>query len=137
APDAAFLHNAFEGIDGPAGAGLDHVDMRVEMHRAAARAAVEARDDIGARIAVAVARRAFAAHVHGLETGAPQPLAEIFGAGRVGLAGRVDRRKTDKVDGQRDKVFDTVFDRAGESFIHVGDETLPPGHLQAGNTAGQ
>ena len=116
--DLAVLDDAGKGIDAPAFAGLDHIDMRVEMDAGAGRAAVEAGDDIDARIAVGVAGRAFGADEFGLETTLLQPRADIFGAWPIGFARRIDGRKADQVGGQRDQVVDPVVDRLEESFVH-------------------
>ena len=116
--DAAVADDAGERVDAPAVAGLDHVDMRVEMHRRAGAAAVETGDHVGARVAVGVAGRAFAAHELDAEAALLQPRAEIFGARRIGFAGRVDGRKADQVDGQRDEVVDAVVDRFQQVLVH-------------------
>src|SRR5690606_6412750 len=79
--DAAVLHLAAEGIDGPARPDLDHVDMAVEVDARTGFGAGPAGDDIGPRIFVAVARRAFAAHIFDGEAALLQPLADVFGAG--------------------------------------------------------
>src|SRR5690349_13044404 len=77
------------GVYGPAVAGLDHVDVRVEMHGRAGTAALEAGDHIGARVAVVVARRTFAAHILDGEAAAPEPLPQMFRAGQVRLSRRI------------------------------------------------
>ena len=74
--DAAVADDAGERVDAPAVAGLDDVDMRVEMHRGAGAAAVEAGDHIGAGIAVVVAGRAFAAHELDAEAAPLEPRAD-------------------------------------------------------------
>ena len=116
--DAAVADDAGERIDAPAFAGLHHVDMRVEMHGGARAAAVETGDHIGAGIAVGVAGRAFAAHIFDAEAALFQPRAEIFGAGRIGFAGRVDGREADQIGGQRDEVVDALVDRFQELLVH-------------------
>ena len=84
----------------------------------AGAAAVETGDHIGARVAVGVAGRAFAAHEFDFEAALLQPRAKIFGAGLIGFAGRVDGRKADQVGGQRDEVVDAVVDGFQELFVH-------------------
>ena len=52
AEELAVAHHAGEGLDGPAGAGLHHVDMAVEVHARSRRSALAARDHIDARPAL-------------------------------------------------------------------------------------
>ena len=88
------------------------------MHVGAGRAAVEAGDDVDARVAVGVAGRAFGADEFDFEAALLQPRADVFGAGPIGLAGRVDGRKADQVGGQRDQVVDPIIDRFQQEFVH-------------------
>ncbi len=127
--DLAVLHHAGEGIDAPAVAGLDDVDMRVEMHAGAGRAAVEAGDDIDARIAVGVAGRAFGADELGFEAALLQPRTDVFRARPVGLAGRVDGRKADQVGGQCDQVVDPSVDRPSGVVRSFPELSSEPGHF--------
>ncbi|MNS58488.1 hypothetical protein D3C72_914100 [compost metagenome] len=117
--DAAVLHLAAEGIDGPAGADLDHVDMAVEVDARSRLGALPAGDDIGAGIGVAVARRAFAAHIFDDEAALLQPLADVFGAGAIGLARRVDGGKADQVLGQGDQFVGAAVDQVHDG-LHCG-----------------
>ena len=81
--DPAVADDAGERIDAPALAGLDHVDMRVEMHgRRPAQRPSKRATTLVRGIAVGVAGRAFAAHELDAEAALRQPRAEIFGAGR-------------------------------------------------------
>ncbi len=116
--DAAVLHDAGIGVDRPAFAGLHHVDMRVEMHRGAVAASVEPGNDVGARVAVRIARRVLPPDELGLEAPLPQPVGDEFGAGRVGFAGRVHRRKADQVGCEGDEFVAAVVDGAEELFVH-------------------
>ena len=117
--DPAVLHQAGKGIDGPAVARLDHVDMRVEMHAGAGRAAVEARDHVDSRIAVAVAWRALGTDEFGFEAEFLQTRAKELGAWPIGLAWRIDRREADQIRGQRNEFVCPVLDRPEKSLIHA------------------
>ncbi len=110
AVDLAVPQHRRERVDGPALAGLDHVDVAVEMHTWARPAAFPAGYDIDPGIGVAVAGRAFGADIGDLETAAFQPLAQIFGARPIGVAGRVDSRKADQILGQGRQFVGAVFD---------------------------
>ena len=119
--DLAVRDHAGEGIDRPAVAGLDDVDVRVEMDGRSARPAVEAGDDVDARIAVGVAGRAFGADEFDAEAALLQARGQVFGAGAVGVAGRIDRRKADQVGGQRREILGPLLDRSGKPVVHVGN----------------
>ncbi|MNT08320.1 hypothetical protein D3C72_1430590 [compost metagenome] len=123
----AVLHLAAEGIDGPAGADLDHVDMAVEVDARPRFGPGPAGDDVGAGVGVAVARRAFSAHILDGEAALLQPLADVLGAGAIGLARRVDGGKADQVLGQGDQfvgaAVDQVHDRLQGGGAHRSDLT--------------
>src|SRR5690606_7655387 len=95
--DAAVFHYACEGIDGPAGPDLDHVDVAVEVDARAGLAAGPAGDYVGAGVLVAVAGGTLAAHIFDGEAALFQPLADVFGAGAIGLARRVEGGEADQV----------------------------------------
>ena len=130
--DLAVAHDAGERIDGPALAGVDDVDMRIEMDRLARPLAFAPRDDIGARIPVGVAGRAFAADIDDVEAPAPEASADILGARHVGLARRVDRRKADEVGGECDEFVAAPVDGAEEAFVHGADLISPDRYLASG-----
>ena len=68
-------------IQGPAAAGLHHVDMAVEVHAGPGSAALAPRDYIDARIAFAVAGRAGRTHILDREATGAQAAADEFAQG--------------------------------------------------------
>ena len=97
-----------QGSTRPAMPGLDHVDMPVQVDARAGPAALEAGDDVEARVAVAVAGAALAALIGDLEAAGPQALADQLGAGHVGVARRVHGRDADELAGERHELVATV-----------------------------
>ncbi len=86
------------------------------MHARARPAAFAAGYDIDPGIGVAVARRTFGADIGDLEAATLQPLAQIFGARTIGVAGRIHGRKADQVLGQGRQIGGAVFDPAQHAF---------------------
>jgi hypothetical protein len=118
--DPAVPDRAAERVHRPPFAGLDHVDMRVEVDDRPWAATLDARDDIRARIAVGIAGRSFAADEADREAAPPEPFAHEFGAGRIGFARRVDGRETDEVGGELNEVFDPFVNRFCQFVDHDG-----------------
>ena len=119
--DPAIGNGPTERIDRPAFAGLDHVDMRVEMDRGAGTAALDARHHVDARVEVAVARRALGAHELDGKAAFAQSLCDVFRARPVGVARRVDGRKADEVGGQRGEFVAARADPAGHAVFHAAN----------------
>jgi hypothetical protein len=99
----------------------------------AGAAALHARDDVRAGIAVGIAGRSFAANETDSEAAPAEPFGNEFRAGRIGLAGRIDGRKTDEVGGERDELVDPRVDGFCKSLDHGGQgcsgcERLARGH---------
>src|SRR6185312_4712012 len=62
----------------------------------------------------------FAAHEADREAAPPEPLADEFGAGRIGLARRVDGREADEVGGKLNEVVHPFVNRLCKSVDHEG-----------------
>jgi hypothetical protein len=120
AEEFALTHGAGKGIDGPAGAGLYHIDMAVEVHARSRQAALAARDHVEARPALAVARSALSAHVLERETAPSEPAADEFRARAVGLARRVHRRKANQVASEVDEFLAARLDGGAHSVDELG-----------------
>ena len=86
----AVLHHAAERVDGPAAAGLDHVDVTVEVHAGSGALAVVAADHVAARVALAVAYGPLGADMGDLEPGPGEPVAQQLRARPIVIARRVD-----------------------------------------------
>src|SRR5882724_782050 len=84
--DPAVPYVSGERVDGPAAAALYDIDVAVEMHTRPRRGALAARNDIDARVALAVAGSARRVHIlHGEAAGA-QAFADELRAASIGLA---------------------------------------------------
>ena len=122
AVQAAALDHARERVDGPAPSGLDHVDVAVEVHARAGPLPLAAGDHVEARIALAVAKRAFGPDVGHLEAGAMQPFAQMPRAGLIGFAGRIDRREAHQLPGKLHQRVPLVLDAREQVVQH----SMPP-----------
>ena len=130
AVDLTVLHHGGKWIHGPARAGLHDVDMAVEMHARSGRAAVAPRDDIEARVAIAISRSPLRAHVVEGESARLQTPPDELGAGLITLAGRIHRRKSDQRTSQFDEFVAPLIDgfeqRLGEIARHRGSSGTAP-----------
>ncbi len=79
-----------------------------------------------ARIAVAVARRPFAAHELVSKPWRASRAPTIFGARPVGFARRVDRRETDQVGRQPHQVPGALLDRSSQPVVHPPSQPASP-----------
>ncbi len=91
------------------------------MDAGAGRPALAPGDDVEPRIAVAVAGRSLAAQIGDIEAPAAEALAHQLGAGRIGLARRVDRGDADELAGELDHGVALRVD-----FFHQGVEHPAP-----------
>ena len=81
--------------------------------------AIESSDDVNPRIAVGIAGRSLSANELDAKAALLQPLADVFGARPVGVAGRVHRWKADQVRRKRGEVIGSVFDGFGKALVHA------------------
>ena len=139
--DAATVDFAAEGVAGPAMADLDHVVMAVEMDAVARAGALHPRDEVPARMAVAVARRAIG---HGStrqeKPAPPSRAARIIADIAVVQARRVQRRNPDQIPGQRDQRIASGGDpgvNARTERIGHGSETNACQSLSATRAGGR
>src|SRR6056297_3077389 len=95
---------AAKGLHGPAMAHLDHVNMAVEMHASTGARALAPRDDIPARMPVAVAGCAMRADHLRREPRLGQPPVQIVAELAIVHARRVQRRDTDQVLRERNQI---------------------------------
>ena len=93
-------------------------------------AALEAGDDVEARVAVAVAGAALAPLIGDLEAAGPQALANQLGAGHVGVARRVHGRDADELASERHEFVATVVQPAQHAVLH--GPSLTRWRLEAG-----
>jgi hypothetical protein len=119
AEDLAVPDDPGEGVHRPAGTGLHHVDVAVEMHAGSARPALAPRDHVDPRMALAVSRRPFRPHVLERESPARQPLPDELGARPIGLARRIDRGKAHELARQLDELFAPRIDRSAERIVGI------------------
>jgi len=104
-----------ERVVGPAGAGLDHVDMAVEMHARPGPAGLIARNHVGPWIGVGIAPSALGPQHGNLEPARLEAPAQIVAAGGIGVARRIDGGDADQVLGQRHQVVGCLRDALEES----------------------
>ena len=119
AVDAPLAHGPAERIEAPAGAGLDHVDMAVEMDARPRPPAFAPGDHVPARIAVAVAGGALRAHEGRREAERREPPGDDLAAVAIGLAGRVDRGDADQLGGQRHQIVAAILDLTPDCLQHL------------------
>lgn len=98
-------------------AGFDHVDVAVEVDRGSGPTAFETGDDVGARIAIVVARRAVSPDVGNIEVAGGEPVADEFSAWRVGVARRVDCRHRHKRFGKIDHIVAAIRNRLPQPVV--------------------
>ena len=101
AVDLPVPHETTERIDRPAFARRDDIDVAVEVNDRS-RASAPGADDIHARIPRRVLGPSFGGDVLDVELAPLQEPAEEIGARAVVVAGRIDRRNADEIDGERD-----------------------------------
>src|SRR6202035_5856991 len=94
----------------PAAAGLDDVDVAVEMHAGPRARTLAPCHHVDARITVAVSRRPMGPHVVDAEAACLKPPADALRARTVGLAGRIDRGKADEFTRQLHEFVAPRFD---------------------------
>ncbi len=134
--DAVPLDPGPERIAGPAVADLDHVVMGVEMDAVAGARAVMARDEVPARMGVAVAKGPLRADQRHREAGPRKPRREVIADLAVVVPGGIEGRDADQIPGQRDKVVAAGGDFLGDPFVqhsgHGGKASAGGGGPQAG-----
>jgi hypothetical protein len=113
------VDRAGERVDAPAPAGLDHVEMAVEMDARARATPLVARDQVDPRIAIAVAEGAFGAQIADLEAATPEAIAEQARAGAVGVARRVDGRDLNQLARQLDQRLPPLLDTRKQRLQHL------------------
>ena len=106
--------------------------MAVEVHARPRSRPVAARNDIDARVAFAVARRACRMHIIDGEPAGAQALADEFRAGKIRLSGRVHRRKADQRARQLDEFVAPLVDGLEQSFRGVAGHRGSHGDLNPG-----
>jgi hypothetical protein len=94
--------------------------MAVEVHARAARIAVATRNDIDARVALTVPRRAGSMHILDRKTTRAQAAADEFRAGLIRLTGWIDGGKTNQRLHQLDQVVATLIDRLEQRLLWIG-----------------
>lgn len=92
--------------------------MAVEMDAGARAVALDAGDDIAARIAVAVGDGAFGTNIGDIEPARRQAGADELRTGRVCLAGRVDGGEANKLLRQGDQLIALGVDALPDMSVH-------------------
>ncbi len=103
-------HLPAKWLIGPARSGLNHVDVAVEMHALARRLPLPARHHIGARVAVAVARRADGPNIFHRKAFFGQPFADEMGTRFISVTRRVDGGNAHQVLREGGHLFAFGFD---------------------------
>ncbi len=108
-----------EGIECPARADLHHVCVAVEVDAVAGPRTLAPRDDVPARIFLAVAGSAGGADQFRLETMFAQAVVQIFADQAIVPARRIQGGNADQVLGQRDEIITLGRNGSAERCVHA------------------
>ena len=118
-----------EGVACPAMADLDHVVMRIEMHRLAGPGAMAAGDEVPARKFRAIAGGAMGADQFAGESPGGEPGFEIFADIAVMPARRIQGRDADQILREADQIIAAGQNGIGQG-IHAGRLARARGTVQ-------
>ena len=105
-------------LDRPVFAGLDHIDVGIEVDAGTGPPPVAARHNVDPRKVVAVARRPLGAEEARRKAAPGEPRGEEFCTGAVGRARRIDGGEADELGRQLDELIGAGFDGPAQPVLH-------------------